>query len=190
VIYNIRQFVSSAVKLLARYKVSDITLLCSDRPEDWRKFPNSPILGYQEGLKSINRLSAPDNIQKQELSIMGGFQGTTELLKRKKNCTFGIICLDSLMTMGLFQALMSQNLRMPEDVMVVSHANPDCQLAIPCLPVIYYITPVDKQLDLIISMAHKYLKTGMRNFGDKIIDITAHPEPIEKYLTEKKSPVK
>ncbi len=182
VVYNTQQFVASAVKLLNNYKVSDIMLLCSNQSEDWRKFKNRPVSGYREGLQSIGKLCDPANIQKQDLSSMGGFLGANELLKRRKDRLFGIICVDSLMTMGIFQALIHNNLRIPEDVLVVSHANPDCQIAGPCLPVVYYMTPIEQQIELIISLTRKYLETGLRNFGDRMIELTEHSESLEKYL--------
>jgi DNA-binding GntR family transcriptional regulator len=180
--YNVRQFVSSAVKLLNHHNVSDIMLLCNNRTETWRKIKNRPVAGYQEGLQSISRLYDPVNVQKQELSCMGGFQGANELFKRRKGSLMGIISVDSLMTLGIFQALIYNKLRIPEDVIVVSHANPECQITAPCLPVIYYVTPIEQQIEEIISMMRKYQKTGLRNFGDREIELVKHSEALEKCL--------
>ena len=143
-----------AVMELDRRGCRQIAFVDRNKDLSWSKNPDSGVRGYYDGLKNIGQLRNSQLYLKVPVSQQGGYDAFCKLLSDAMPRPFGIISNDSMLTMGGIQAVLSKKFRIPEDVIIASHANQGCGAAQFPIPIIKYEYPINANLDLIA----KYIK--------------------------------
>lgn len=145
-----------AVLELNRLGCRQIALIDNNRDLSWSAKSQSVIDGYNDGLKNIGILRDPRLLLNVPISQTGGHGAFCELLKYKSSQPFGIICCDSLITLGLIQAVQSHWLKIPEEVMIASHVNQGCGAGQFTLPIIKYEYPINAHVDRIAGFIQDF----------------------------------
>jgi hypothetical protein len=150
------QMIYDAVLELNRLGCRQIALVDNNRDLSWAANPQSSADGYNDALKNIGILRDPHLSLNVPISQAGGHDAFCELLKYKTSQPFGIICSDSMITLGLIQAVQSHWLRIPEDVMIASHVNQGCGAGQFMLPIIKYEYSINAHVDRIAGFIQDY----------------------------------
>lgn len=180
--FNTASLVEDAVETLHRCGAREIVMIGNDYPESWRKHLNAAGKGFDLGFRAIRQSARPEQTLCRELSMQGGFIAGLELIKKFSERPLGIICCDSLMTLGLFQSIISAQLRVPEDVIIATHMNSQSPINTPLLPVICYITPVENMLDRILGDFRQFSEDRNLVFGDRMLPHVKSSESLDEYL--------
>ena len=135
-----------------------IALVDSNKDSSWSKIPDYAVKGYADAMQQIGQLRNPHLYLRVPISQQGGCEAITALLQQNLSRPFGIISVDSLITMGIIQAVLSSGLRIPEDVIIATHANRGCGAAQFTVPIIKYEYPIDVHMDRIIKLIKQYAK--------------------------------
>ncbi len=163
-----------AVRELDRRGCRQIAFVDRDKDLSWSKTPDSAAKGYCDGLKSIGQLRNPRLHLKVPISQHGGHDAFCELLKSVTSKPLGIISVDSMITLGIIQAALSRKFRIPEDVIIASHANQGCGAAQFTVPIIKYEYPINAHMDVI----GKYIK--LYNAGQNLPTLIDLMSPVKK----------
>ncbi len=185
IIFDTASLVEDAVSTLHHFGARKIAMIGNDYPESWRKHPNAADAGFARGFKAIGQSRQTGQILRRPLSMEGGYIAGLELIRKFPERPLGIICSDSLMTLGLFQAIISARLRVPEDVIIATHMNSQSPISTPLLPVICYITPVEDMLDRILLEFRQFSEDRTHIAGDRMLPHVKSGETLEQYLKNK-----
>ena len=141
------KMVYDAVLELSKRGCRQIALIDNNRDLSWAKIQDYNIKGYNDALKSIGRLRNSRLHFKVPISQQGGYNALGELLKNNLPRPLGIVSVDSVITLGIIQAALSHNLRIPEDVIIATHANHGCGASQFIVPIIKYEYDVNTLFD-------------------------------------------
>jgi len=166
--FNTYRMAHDAVLELSRLGCREIALFDTDKPMDWSSTPDMTRSGYYDGLKRIGKMSDQALYRQIPVSSQGGFQALTELSRSCEARPLGVISSDSLMTIGMIQAAFALGLRIPEDLVIASHANQGCDAAQFSVPIIKYVNPIGKQIRRVFANIQSYLKGEIPPFGEEL----------------------
>ncbi|MDF2533465.1 MAG: LacI family transcriptional regulator, partial [Clostridia bacterium] len=98
--------------------------------------------GYFDALKELNLSINHQNIINTQLSTDGGYNGAIKLLSNKVNIT-AIFCANDITAIGALKAIKESNLRVPEDISIISIDDIDmAQYVSPMLTTVHI--PIDE----------------------------------------------
>ena len=169
-IFNTYRMAHDAVLELNRLGCRKIALFDMDVSMDWSSTPDMTRRGYFDGLKRIGKLHDQALYKRVPVSQQGGFDALTELWEHCDARPLGVISSDSLMTFGMIQAAFSRGMRIPEDLIIASHANLGCDAAQFSVPVIKYVNPVGRQIRRVFANIQNYMKGETPPFGVELIE--------------------
>ncbi len=155
--FDLYEMVRSAVLELDHHNCRQIALVDSNKDQSWSKLPEATANGYAEGMKQIGQWQNPQLHLKVPISQAGGYQAFEKLLGLCRNSRpFGIISIDSMITLGIIQAVLSSGLKIGEDVIIVTHANHGCGAAQFTVPIIRYEYSVHLHMERIAALIKQY----------------------------------
>ena len=146
------QMVYDAVTELDRQGCRQIALVTGNKELSWSKIPDGAAKGYCEALKNIEKLRNPHLHLKVPISQQGGYEALVRLLRQNPARPFGIVSVDSLISLGIIQAALTAGLKVGEDIIIATHANRGCGAAQFTVPVIKYEYPVDEHVNRIAEI--------------------------------------
>ena len=159
VAFDLYRMVYDAVLELDRRGCRKIALIDCDRNQSWSKIPDAAVRGYADALKCIGQLRNPKLHLQVPMSQQGGCDAFFKLIKENDLCRpFGVICIDSIITQGLIQTVLSSGLRISEDVIIATHANRGCGAAQFTVPIIRYEYAINVHLDRIAEFIKQHSK--------------------------------
>ena len=168
--FNTYRMAHDAVLELNRLGCQAIALFDTDVSMEWSSTPDMTKRGYFDGLKRIGKLPDQALYRRIPVSQQGGFDALLELWQTCKERPLGVISSDSLMTFGMIQAAFSSGMKIPEDLIIATHANQGCDAAQFSVPLIKYVNPIGKQIKQKFVNIQNYLKGEIPPFGVDFID--------------------
>ncbi len=164
------QMVYEAVLELDKQGCQQIALIENDKDQSWSKNPDCNTRAYHDALKSIGKLRNSRLHLNVPVSQKGGYDAFCELAKNTIGRPLGVISVDSLITLGIIQAALSNGLNFYEDVIIATQANQGCGVAQITTPIIKFENSLTIYLEHIAQFIKKY------NQGEKVptgIDLIA-----------------
>ena len=168
--FNTYRMAHDAVLELNRLGCQTIAVFDTDVSMEWSSTPDMTKRGYFDGLKRIGKLHDQALYRRIPVSQQGGFDALLELWQTSKERPLGVISSDSLMTFGIIQAAFSCGMRIPEDLIIATHANQGCDAAQFSVPLIKYMNPVGKQIRRVFANIQNYMKGEPPPFGVEFIE--------------------
>ena len=150
------RMVYDAVLELDQQGCRQIALIAGDNDQSWAKNPDWSIEGYHDALKSIGKLRDPKLHLNVSISQKGGHNAFLKLIKRGISRPLGIICVDSVITLGVIQAVLHCGYKISEDVIIATHANQGCGVAQFTSPVIKFESSINDYVDRIAKLVKLY----------------------------------
>lgn len=176
--FDLYKMAYDAVLELDRQGCRQIALIDSNKDMSWSKIPDAAARGYADALREIGQLRNPLLHIRTAISQQGGCTAFRELSSNNDLASpFGIVSVDSMVTLGVIQAVLSKGLRISEDVIIATHANRGCGAAQFTVPIIKYEYPVNVHLARVVEFIKQY------NQGGKIPSGIDLMPPETKYLS-------
>jgi DNA-binding LacI/PurR family transcriptional regulator len=152
VIFDSISATTEAVHALAEQGCQQIAFINSDQDKSWHRNSETSHTGYLNGLKEVCKLRDSDLDIDVPLSQLGGLNGFYELIRHKKSSPMGIIISDSIITFGVIQGVLAKGLKIPEDIIIATHANKGCGAADFPFPAIKLEYSIEQLLDYLITL--------------------------------------
>ncbi len=157
--FDLYRMVYNAVVELDRLGCRQIALIDSNKDLTWSKIPDAASKGYADALKSIGQLRNPRLHIRVPISQQGGCAAFSELIRNNElSRPFGIISVDSMVTLGVIQTALISGLRISEDVIIATHANRGCGAAQFTVPILKYEYAINIHMDRIAKMIKQHGK--------------------------------
>lgn len=164
--FDIYRMIYDAVLELDRLGCREIALFDMNKPNQWSSIPDLSARAYRDALKRTGRLDNTAYHYRLELSQQGGNDGFMSFISKERHSgKLGIICTDSCITMGVIQAALSHHFKIPEEIVIASHANQGCNSAQFTIPVILYEYRIGEHIGRICDRLEEYLSGGTPPFG-------------------------
>jgi|GEM_PF-3654946 len=180
--FDLYRMVYDAVVELDRMGCCQIALVDSNKDLSWSQIPDAAARGYADALKSIGQLRNPKLHLRVPISQQGGGAAFRELIRSNElSRPFGIISVDSMITLGIIQTVLTSGLRISEDVIIATHANRGCGAAQFTVPIIKYEYAINTHMDRIAEFIRQY-----GNGGEPYCGIDLLP-PEKKVLVPQKT---
>lgn len=170
VAFDTYRMVHEAALELHRLGCGEIALCDNDVPMEWSSSPDMTRRGFVDAMKRIGKLSGDILYRQIKISQQAGYEALKELWEKCEKPPLGVISNDSLKTLGMLQAVLSLGLRIPEDVIIATHANQGCESAQFAAPVIKFSNPIKEQFKTVFCRIQDFLQGEPPPFGTELAE--------------------